>query len=495
MGKKKTHEEYVNELFQKNPNIDVVDIYLGAKIKILHKCKIHKFEWLISPSMALSGQGCPKCKSDKLKQAKTKSHEQYLQELKNINSSIVPVEKYKGANTSIFHKCIIDDYVWKAKPANLLNDASGCPKCSQRFRRTNDDYINEIHEKFQNIEPLEVFKGMLIPILHRCNIHNIEWKSTPSNILKGHGCKQCGIEKTIHQTKRTSSEYITEVNKINPNIIVLEEYINSSTPIMHKCLIDNYEWKTAPGNIMSGKGCPMCGGTIKRTHDEYQELVRKKNSNIEVVENYINAKTPILHKCLIHNVIWKASPSSILHGCGCNICTKEKIGNSNRRTHEEYITELNSINPNIYPIEKYINALTPILHKCKIDGNEWNTPPARILQGFGCPKCNSSKGESVISLWLDKHDISYEIQKRFSDCRDIKPLPFDFYIPDYNLCIEYDGEQHFRPVDYFGGKDRLIYQQNHDKIKENYCKSKGINLLRIPYNKNIEEELDNFLFN
>lgn len=69
-----------------------------------------------------------------------------------------------------------------------------------------------------------------------------------------------------------------------------------------------------------------------------------------------------------------------------------------------------------------------------------------------------------------------------------------FYLTDYNLAIEYQGEQHYRPIDYFGGKEKFEVQQKRDNIKRDYCKNNNINLLEIPYYKNVEEELNNFLF-
>lgn len=154
------------------------------------------------------------------------------------------------------------------------------------------------------------------------------------------------------------------------------------------------------------------------------------------------------------------------------------------------------INPNIIVLDTYINSHTPINHKCLICGNKWKTKPNSILfNKTGCPKCNESKGEREIRLWLDKHNIIYETQKSFDDCRDQRTLPFDFYLSEQNKIIEFDGEQHYKPISFFGGQPGFEKRQKHDIIKDNFCKSKGINLLRIPYNKNIEEELDNFLFN
>ncbi len=234
--------------------------------------------------------------------------------------------------------------------------------------------------------------------------------------------------------------------------------------------------------------------TLKKTHEQYIEELSKINPCIEAVDKYINSYTPILHRCKTHNIVWKTSPISILQGCGCMECGKEKLYEQKAKTHKEYIKELKLINQNIIPIEKYINSTTPILHKCLVDNYEWNARPGNILLGNGCPKCNDSKGERQVSLWLDNYHILYEKQKRFKDCHDVKPLPFDFYLPKYNSCIEYDGEQHFKPKKYFGGEEKFKIQQKHDNIKNEYCKNNGISLLRIPYYKNVEEELNNFLF-
>ena len=86
-------------------------------------------------------------------------------------------------------------------------------------------------------------------------------------------------------------------------------------------------------------------------------------------------------------------------------------------------------------------------------------------------------------------------QKRFKDCKNLKPLPFDFYLPLLNVCIEYDGIQHFIVNEHFDGVQGLIDRQRNDDIKTNYCKSNNIHLLRISYKDNIEEKLISFLCN
>ena len=207
------------------------------------------------------------------------------------------------------------------------------------------------------------------------------------------------------------------------------------------------------------------------------------------IEKYAGALVSILHRCIIDNYEWYLRPANAISGRGCPKCSNHVV-----RTQDEYVDEFSTINENIELVDRYIDTQTPVLHKCKIDGYIWKVRPADILyKGYGCPRCHESKGERKIRLWLEKHNIDYNFQYPFENCRDNKPLPFDFYLPDYNSCIEYDGKQHFEPIEYFGGQEAFEITVRHDNIKNDYCKNNGISLLRIPYFKNVEEELNNFL--
>lgn len=294
--------------------------------------------------------------------------------------------------------------------------------------------------------------------------------------------------------KKTHEQYVEEVKNINPNIKVIERYNGVNTKILHKCLLDDYEWQATPHNILKGRSCPKCSKHIKRTQDMYKKELSIINPNIEVIGEYITNVTPILHKCIIHNIKWNATPSNILCGHGCRKCANEILANSKVKSKKQYIEDVRKINPNILVIGNYVNAHTQIKHKCLIDGYEWNAKPNNILCGNGCPICNESYGERRIRLWLEKYNFAYEYQKIFKNCRNLKVLPFDFYLYDYNVAIEYQGEQHYKPIEYFGGEENFKKQQKRDNIKRNYCKNNKIKLLEIPYYKNIEEELNNFLF-
>ena len=104
--------------------------------------------------------------------------------------------------------------------------------------------------------------------------------------------------------------------------------------------------------------------------------------------------------------------------------------------------------------------------------------------------------------FLRNNNIEFIPQYVYEECKYIQPMPFDFYLPKYNLCIEYDGEQHFNAHSFNCKKEskkqrleNLKKLQSHDQIKNNYCKSHNINLLRIKYDENTEEKLTKWFQN
>jgi hypothetical protein len=237
----------------------------------------------------------------------------------------------------------------------------------------------------------------------------------------------------------------------------------------------------------------MCAGNAKRTHQQYIKDLILINPDIIPIEQYINTDTAILHKCKVCEHIWSIKPNHTLNGHGCPICGFKSSADSKRKSQEEYMQELLYVNQSVEVIGEYINYTTPLLHRCKKCGNEWDAKPCHTMRGHGCLVCNESHGERNISQWLDDNHIEYIQQYRFEDCRDKYSLPFDFYLPQYNICIEYNGRQHYESVDFFGGEDAFKIRQQHDNIKKNYCQNNGINLLCISYQQDINEELNKFL--
>ena len=125
----------------------------------------------------------------------------------------------------------------------------------------------------------------------------------------------------------------------------------------------------------------------KKTHEEYIRDVGIKSPTVEVIGIYAGDRIQITHKCKICNNEWLASPSSILQGHGCPVCGKLKAAHSRRRTYDEYVKEVEIINPNIEVLGVYTRNDVKISHRCKICQYEWNVVPNSILNGSGCPKC------------------------------------------------------------------------------------------------------------
>jgi len=145
-----------------------------------------------------------------------------------------------------------------------------------------------------------------------------------------------------------------------------------------------------------------------------------------------------------------------------------------------------------YSEVEYINNKTKVKIICPKHGI-FNQKPNDHLMGHGCPICKESYGEKQIGIFLDNNNIRYIRQKKFKNCKNIKVLPFDFYLPEYNMCIEFDGIQHFKKIDKWGGENNYKLIMLKDNIKNNYCKNNNIYLLRIKYNDDIITILEKYL--
>ena len=100
----------------------------------------------------------------------------------------------------------------------------------------------------------------------------------------------------------------------------------------------------------------------------------------------------------------------------------------------------------------------------------------------GCKKSALSKGEQKVKELLINNNINFLSQKTFSNCLfDNCLLRFDFYLPELNIAIEYQGKQHYEPYEYFGGQEKYLMTLKYDKIKQDYCKNNNIKLIIIPY--------------
>jgi len=188
---------------------------------------------------------------------------------------------------------------------------------------------------------------------------------------------------------------------------------------------------------------------------------------------------------------FKQRASYHLSGGGCVKC----YNSSQIFTNDEFIEKSKKIHGNKYDYSKvkYIDSRLKIIIICKKHG-EFEQNTHSHLSGFGCPTCRESSMEKNISKILDKLNVFYERQKKFDNCKYKQKLSFDFYLPNNNICIEYNGEQHYKSIKYWGGDVRYENQKIRDRIKKSYCKKNNIKLIILHYrHKNIESILEQLL--
>jgi len=229
-------------------------------------------------------------------------------------------------------------------------------------------------------------------------------------------------------------------------------------------------------------------------YDFINNAKTKHGDNYEYsLVDYVNSATKIIIGCKQHGN-FEQTPNSHLKGQGCPKCGFELVHKSNTLTNDSFILEAVKIHRDKYDysLVEYMNAKDCVTIICSLHG-EFDQKPTHHLQGSGCPMCRESKGELAVSIWLKDNSINYIRNHRFNDCRDKQPLPFDFYIPTYNICIEFDGRHHFEPITEWGGLDYLYDIQRKDNIKTNYCIINNIKLIRIDF-KSIDY-IDNIMHN
>ena len=206
---------------------------------------------------------------------------------------------------------------------------------------------------------------------------------------------------------------------------------------------------------------------------------------------YIGYNDKIKVFCNICKKSFTIKPHDLFHGHGCKYCKSSKQSKRQQMNTEQFIEKARKIHGDKYDYSmvNYIGNKIKVKIICPIHG-VFEQKPNNHLSGWSCSKCKSSKGEQQVRQYLQTHNIDFVEQKCFSNCKDQNTLPFDFYLPTYNTCIEYDGQQHYEAVEHFGGQKRLQYVQNHDNIKSQFCANNNIKLIRIRFDENVEDKLN-----
>lgn len=284
--------------------------------------------------------------------------------------------------------------------------------------------------------------------------------------------------------KRTIEEIKEKIERTTHCKLISTEYINRKTKMRFICECGNeFENTLAAMEARNKQYCNECSN--KKMHDRFvktqeqfeKEMLEKLGDEYILLSQYKNINTKVLIKHLKCNNSWEVRPSSLLHqNCRCPFCCSNNI----KKDTEQFKREVYELTKGEFEVlSEYVNAKIQILMKHNKCGNKWWVEPTNFLSYHSCIFCSSrSKGEDKISEILNKKGIDYEREKRFEGCKGKRKLPFDFYLNDFNILIEYDGIQHFKPS--FNEKEFKNIKIN-DEIKNKFCKDNNIKLIRIPY--------------
>lgn len=297
------------------------------------------------------------------------------------------------------------------------------------------------------------------------------------NLLQSHTelCKQW------HPTKNTlGPEHFTH---------------GSNKKVWWKCQVDDHEWESIIAARVRGNGCPYCWNKratqfscLTTTHPEIaKQWHPTKNGNLTPDDVSAGSGKKVWWKCNVaYDHEWLDTIIHRKHGRQCPCCLNRKVVKSNclSTTHPEIAKQWHFARNENSPENFVAGSHKKVWWICDKYLHEWEAQIVDRKNGYGCPKCNESKGEKEISNYLNKSGIIYKSQYKFKDCIDKLPLPFDFFVMD-RFLIEYQGEQHYRPTN-FGSKtrnatDMLKIVKNRDKIKREWCKNNNITLVEIPY--------------
>lgn len=280
--------------------------------------------------------------------------------------------------------------------------------------------------------------------------------------------------------KKTHEEFVEEVKLMNPSIEITSQYLTSNKKVNCKCSIDGYEWDITPNQLLKGYGCPICKNRrIRYTSKTLQEKLNSYNKNIDIIGKFINVNTSVKCECRICNYIWNVKPNDLLNGGGCPRCNK-----CERYTTDTFKDIMFTIDNSIEIMGEYINAFTKIKCRCKTCSHMWYSRPNNLLNEYGCPNCSKSKGEIRIERFITKYNFQFEPQYKCQDLKGVHNglLSYDFYLPKYNMFIEYQGQFHDGTIKGdLQSETELKIQQEHDRRKSEYAKENNIELLEIWY--------------
>jgi hypothetical protein len=303
--------------------------------------------------------------------------------------------------------------------------------------------------------------------------HDHIWQATPNKIRMGSWCPECYRPNlTIQKCK--------EIAHLKGGLCLSTTYISYTSPITFECSL-KHQWTTTMQSVKQGSWCPQCA-TIKRADTQRYSIencyvAARHNDGLCLSNKYINADTKYKWQCK-NGHIWYATYSAVKGGSWCKQCFNQANGQDKRNSIADACLLAESKNGKCISNE-YHNAHSKLQWQCNICSHIWEATYNNIQRGRWCPKCQMSKTEKQVRQAIEQIlNIPFPKKRlRYNN----KIFELDCYNHSLKLGIEYDGEQHFIAVPYWGGESGLKKNQERDTFKNNACDALGITLIRVPY--------------
>lgn len=356
-------------------------------------------------------------------------------------------------------------------------------------KKSNSEFIAELNQKQDNqYLCLNEYINSKTKLTFKCKECGLEFESTPHTMLSHRVGKECK-----HHSKKT----LKAVKKLifqetNGTLELIGKYNGCHDKTKFQCTVCGYKWDTQPDLVYRGLShCPLCSETAHHDTEWFKQKVAELvGDEYSVIEDYITSKTPIMLK---HNKCgnkFKMAPKNFyLIGQRCPKCQRAKVAKKEQLPFEAVQERLDKVTDGQYKLVSK-KAYNGISSKTEIEhllcGTIWQCAPDSICRGFsGCPFFNQSKGEVLVEHYLTEKGYEFRKQFRFSQCKDKRPLPFDFVILNKQkpiIALEFQGRQHYEPV--FGTYefDKI---KAHDAIKRNFCQTNKIKLVEINNSANV----------
>lgn len=247
---------------------------------------------------------------------------------------------------------------------------------------------------------------------------------------------------------------------------------------------------------MRNEGAKIPRG-IPKTKEQYVSNVMEANGDkFTLLSEYNkNYRCRIAYRCNTCGYESETRSDVLERGMQCKQCVYKEYSKMYTKSTEQYSREVYEQTKGEYElISEYrgVNNKLEILHrKC---GIAYKTTPHQFNRGRRCPSCNESKGEKNVKKALDKLGLTYEFQVNLKELSGLTHrYSYDFYLPDQQILIEFQGQQHYMPIDIFGGVEVFKVQQQNDEYKRKFARDNGYTLIEVPYTENTYSKVLEYL--